>query len=108
MMIVSFNDSALVIDGAENLRKYMSRQFRTRYPQSALAARRDVQHIVSLDGDRATAETSSVTYLATLKKDAHPRRALCDKFSQDRREMARSQTTAAVADGRPGTSPLLV
>ena len=84
-VIVSFNDGALVIDGAENLRKYMSRQFShegTLNPGTR-GTHAMCNTIVSLDGDRATAETSGVTYLATADKKMHIRGVrYFDKFSR--------------------------
>ncbi len=73
--IVSFNDGELLLEGAEALRNFMIGQFSE---TGTLNPRTSGTHamcntIISLDGDRATAETSGVTYLATPANMVHMR-----------------------------------
>lgn len=73
--IISFNDGELLLEGAEALRSFMTGQFSE---TGTLNPRTSGTHamcntIISLDGDRATAETSGVTYLATPADMVHMR-----------------------------------
>jgi hypothetical protein len=73
--VVSFNDGELVMESAEALRRFMTHQFSetgTLNPQTS-GTHAMCNTIIALDGDRATAETSGVTYLATPAKMVHVR-----------------------------------
>lgn len=73
--IVSFNDGELLLEGAAALRTFMAGQFSengTLNPRTA-GTHAMCNSIIKVDGDRATAETSGVTYLATPANIVHMR-----------------------------------
>lgn len=83
--IVSFNDGALVIEGAEHLRSYMTNQFATTgtLNPDTRGTHAMCNSIVKIEGDTASAETSGVTYLATPAKMVHMRGVrYLDKFAR--------------------------
>ncbi len=74
-VMVSFNDGAIVLEGAEKLRAFMTGQFAedgTLNPETR-GTHAMCNTIIELDGDSATAETSGVTYLATPANIVHIR-----------------------------------
>ena len=83
--VISYNDGAVVTRGISELRTYMTNQFA---PDGTLNPETRGTHamcnsIVTLDGDRAMAETSGVTYLATPAGKLYVRGVrYADRFSR--------------------------
>jgi len=84
-VVVSFNDGAIVIEGAEKLREYLIGQFAedgTLNPHTR-GTHAMSNTVITLNGDSATAETSGITCLATPAGMVHIRGVFYrDKFAR--------------------------